>query len=67
MALKRLPEPFAISVTINGKRIRGYYIVESNVVTVTYGCRRSSMPIGGSTAQFVAGMLLRGLAKVESH
>jgi hypothetical protein len=62
MVLKRLPEPFAIFVTIDGKRFSGYYVVESDVVTVTYGSRCSSMQIGGSQAQLVAGMLLRGLA-----
>ena len=58
---KRLPEPFEISVTVNGKRISGY-IFDSNVVTVTYRLRCSSMQIDGSTAPLVAGMLLRGLA-----
>lgn len=61
MVRKRLPEPFEISVTIDGKRLRGYYVIERDVVTVTHGLRRSSMHIGGSTAQLVAGMLLRGL------
>jgi hypothetical protein len=62
MVRKRLPEPFSISVTVDGKRFSGYYVLESDVVTVTYGSRCSSMQIGGSTARLVAGMLLRGLA-----
>lgn len=62
MVRKRLPEPFAISVTVDGKRVSGYYVVEGDVVTVTCGSRCSSMPIGGSTGPLVAGMLLRGLA-----
>ena len=62
MVLKRLPEPFAISVRVDGRRLRGYYVIESGVVTVTCGSRCSSMQIGGSTAALVAEMLLRGLA-----
>jgi hypothetical protein len=61
MVRKRLPEPFAISVTVGGKRFSGYYVVESDVVTVTYRLRLSSLQIGLSTAQLVAGELLRGL------
>jgi hypothetical protein len=61
MAQKRLPEPFEVSVTVDGKRFTGYYVVESNVVTVTYRLRRSSTQIGGATARLVAGTLLREL------
>ena len=68
MVRKRLPEPFETSVTVNGKRISGYYYVfDSNLVTVTYRLRCSSMQIDGSTAPLVAGMLLRGLAHAKSH
>jgi hypothetical protein len=67
MVRKRLPEPFEISMTVGGKRCQGYYLVESNVVTVTYASRRASMQIGGSTAQLVAGTLLRELVHAKSH
>jgi hypothetical protein len=67
MVRKRLPEPFEISMRVGGKRCQGYYLVESNVVTVTYACRRASMQIGGSTAQLVAGTLLRELVHAKSH
>lgn len=67
MVRKRLPEPFEISMRAGGKRCQGYYLVESNVVTVTYASRRASMQIGGSTAQLVAGTLLRELVHAKSH
>jgi hypothetical protein len=67
MVRKRLPEPFEISMRVGGKRCQGYYLVESNVVTVTYASSRASMQIGGSTAQLVAGTLLRELVHAKSH
>ena len=52
---------------VGWQRCQGYYLVESNVVTVTYASRRASRQIGGSTAQLVAGSLLRELVHAKSH
>ena len=53
--------PTEITMTRNDKTYSAFYRVEGGVVTVTTISGRKSTQVGGSTAEFVARMLLREL------
>jgi hypothetical protein len=55
--------PRQVDLELDGKRYVGFYSVESDVVTVTYGSSTKSTARRDSSAERIARMLLRELVE----
>jgi len=51
-----------VTIGFNGRTIEGHYAVDGGMVIVRYGGVEKSAPVGGSSPETIAKMVLRELA-----
>lgn len=65
MRRNKQPPSFPVRVQIDGKPYAGSYYVDRRTITVTYGIRKKTTQLGGSSPDGLARILLGELVRAD--